>query len=109
MIFFDAEQLTGHEFRPGLTLRTAWLENMLLSNIDLLPNAVIPAHQHPQEQISVILSGEVTMTIAGETRLLKPGDICLVAGNVEHGGLAGAEGARMIDIFSPVRPELQFS
>jgi quercetin dioxygenase-like cupin family protein len=108
MYFFDAESRPAREIRPGVTLRTTWLENMLLSNIDLLPNALIPPHHHPQEQISVILSGEVTMTIGGETRLLKPGDMYLVPADVEHGGQAGADGAHMIDVFSPVRQELQF-
>ena len=48
------------------------------------------------------------MTIGGETRLYKVGDSCLIPANVEHGGKAGAEGATMIDVFSPIRKDLQY-
>lgn len=106
--FFEADKRPGKELRPGVNIQTMWGENMLLSYINFQPNANIPAHHHSQEQISVILRGEVTMTIGGETRVLKPGDVYLVPSDVEHGGHAGAEGAQMMDVFSPVRAELQF-
>jgi quercetin dioxygenase-like cupin family protein len=106
--YFNPADRTPLERRPGLNLRTAWMQNLLLSYVDIAPDTEAPIHKHPEEQITAILRGEITMTIGGETRLCKAGDICMIPGDVEHGGIAGAEGVNMIDIFSPIRKDLQY-
>jgi len=50
-----------------------------------------------------MLDGEFEMTIGDETRLLKKGDMYLVPANVTHGGFTHAEGALILDVFSPPR------
>lgn len=107
MYFFDSETRPTLDRSPGISAQTMWGENMLLSYVTLQPNATICTHHHPEEQISVILRGEVTITIGGETRTLKSGDIYVVPGNVEHTGFAGQDGALLVDVFSPIRKELQ--
>lgn len=106
--FFDPAKRAPLERNPGVNLRTAWMEHLMLSQVDFAPNADALTHSHPEEQISVVVRGEITMTVGGETRLLKPGDSILIPGDVLHGGKAGAEGATVIDVFSPVRKDLQY-
>lgn len=106
--YFNAADRAPLERRPGVNLRTAWMENLLLSQVEIAPDTDVPAHNHPEEQITIIVRGEATMTIGGETRLYKVGDSCLIPSNVEHGVKAGAEGVIMIDVFSPIRKDLQY-
>lgn len=108
MPFFDLANRERRPIVPGIEMRTFWGEQMLLSRADLEAGAVLPAHSHPHEQGGVILSGELTLTIAGETRLLGPGDMYLIPGGVEHSGVAGPDGCVAIDIFSPVREEYRY-
>ena len=42
------------------------------------------AHQHPHEQMGMLLEGELTFTIGGQTRTLKPGEMWRIPGGVEH-------------------------
>jgi quercetin dioxygenase-like cupin family protein len=106
--FCDLESRKAKEIVPGVHIRTFWGHEMLLSVADLAVNAVVPTHSHPHEQAGVVISGELELTIGGETRWLKPGDTYIVPGGVEHGGRTGDAPARILDIFSPVREEYQY-
>lgn len=108
MYFFHDRERVRKERRPGIHIRTMWGDKLLLSYIDLEANADIPAHSHPEEQFSIVLRGAVTMTVGGETRELTAGDVYLVPANVEHGGRVGPEPAQIIDVYTPVRKDLQF-
>ena len=98
----------AQEIFPGIDLRTFWGDKMMLSVADLAPGAVLPPHSHPHEQAGVILSGELVLNIDGDERVLRPGDIYIAEGGIEHSGYAGPEGCRALDIFSPVREDYQF-
>jgi quercetin dioxygenase-like cupin family protein len=103
--FFDPESRTGKELLPGVMVRTFWGEQMLASLVDLAAGAVIPAHCHPHEQFGMLLYGEISITIAGETRTVKPGGIYIVPGGAEHNVVVGEAAAQAIEAFSPVREE----
>ncbi|MCB0129987.1 MAG: cupin domain-containing protein [Caldilineaceae bacterium] len=108
MPFFDLEAREGKELLPGITLRTFWGDQMLLSHVTLAPGAVVPQHSHPHEQGGVVLEGSMTLTIAGDERTVGPGEMYIAPGNVEHSVVAGPDGCIALDIFSPVREEYQF-
>ena len=106
--FCDLENREAKEVLPGMNIRTFWGNEMLLSIVDIEPHAVVPTHSHPHEQTGTIMSGELEMTIGGETHLLKPGDTYIIPGHVEHSARAGDAPARVLDVFSPVREEYQY-
>ncbi len=108
MYFFEAENRETKEIAPGVRIRTHWGDKMLISDVLLGPEAVVPIHSHVYEQAGVMLSGELTMIIGEEERPLKPGDSYLIPGHVEHSAIAGVEGARVLDIFSPVREDYRY-
>jgi quercetin dioxygenase-like cupin family protein len=108
MHFYDIQSLQPHELVAGIHARTAWGEHMLCSVVDLQPGSVLPVHSHPHEQVGVVLEGELEMTIAGETRLLQPGTLYIIPGDVEHSARVGERAARVLDVFSPVREEYKF-
>ena len=55
-----------------------------------------------------MLEGELEMNIAGESRILKPGDGYVIPGGVEHYARSGDVPAKVLDIFAPVREEFKY-
>jgi quercetin dioxygenase-like cupin family protein len=108
MYFYDPEDRRGKELVAGVTTRTFWGEKMLVSLVDLEPQAVIAAHSHPHEQIGVVVVGEYTMIIGDETRLVQTGDIYIIPGGVSHSVVTGHERATAFEVFSPVREEYKY-
>jgi quercetin dioxygenase-like cupin family protein len=106
--FYDPETRTRKELLPGVATRTFWGDRMLMSLVDFQPGAIIPPHSHPHEQAGMLLSGEVRLTIAGETRPVKPGDIYIVPGGSEHSLVVGDRVAQCLEVFTPVREEYKF-
>lgn len=92
----------------GIHARTFWAEKMLLSVVYLDANARLARHSHEHEQIGIMLEGELTLTIDNETKTLKPGDVYLIPGGIEHEAQAGPQAASVLDVFSPVREEYKF-
>ncbi len=106
--FLDFENRASKEVAPGIRIKTFWGNETLLSMAYLDANAILPEHSHPQEQSSTIISGELTLTIDGETRVLKAGDSSIIPGGVVHSGKAGNTGAQVVDVFSPVRDDYRY-
>jgi len=78
---------------------------MLLSLIKMEPNTEVPTHQHPHEQVGIVLEGEVQLWIGTEKRLLKSGDCFIVPSNIDHGAHTKSSHTLIADIFSPLREE----
>jgi quercetin dioxygenase-like cupin family protein len=76
-----------------------------LAVVELDPNALVPEHQHENEQLGMVISGTLTFRIADETRELGPGDTWTIPSNVPHEVTAGPVGAVVIDVFAPVRAD----
>lgn len=106
--FCDLENRETKEVVPGVHLCTFWGKEMLLSVTELEANTDMPLHSHPHEQAGTVISGELELTIEGETRLIKPGDAFIVPGGVEHGARTGDIPAKVMDVFSPVREDYQY-
>ena len=70
----------------------------------LARGTVIPLHDHPQEQTGYLVSGRMTLTIAGVDHALKPGDAWTIPGGVAHGAKV-AKDSVAIEVFSPPRPD----
>lgn len=107
MYFSNVANRPFKELTPGVCTRTFWANSMLVSLLDS-PNSVVPPHSHPEEQVGIVLEGELYMTIGGETRLMKAGELYVIPGDVEHGGKTTGNPAKVCDVFSPIRKEYQY-
>ena len=108
MYFHDPKGRQTKELAPGVTTKTFWGDKMLLSLVELEPDSPVPNHSHPHEQGGIVVEGELEMDIAGDKRVLKPGDMYIIPGNVEHAARTIAGRAVALDIFSPVRDEFKY-
>jgi len=80
-------------------------DKVTLAIVELAPNAVVPEHRHPNEQLGMVIQGSVTFTLDGETRDLAPGGTWRILADRPHVVQAGPEGAVVIDVFSPIRTD----
>ena len=80
-------------------------EQSMASVVVIAPNAVGKIHSHPQEQWSILIKGGGTRIHDGEHIPVKEGDFWVAPGDCEHGIVGGPEGAVIVDIFAPARPE----
>ncbi len=106
--FKDAAERESLELAPGARTRTFWGERMLLSLVEIDAHAEVPLHTHPHEQAGIVVAGELEMGVGGEVKLLRPGDMYLIPGNVEHYAKGGDQPAKALDVFSPVREEFKY-
>lgn len=94
-----------HTIFPGVQIETCACEKMMLSLVDLEPNSVVAEHQHPHEQVGMVLSGRAIFHIGGEEKTLGAGDMYRIPGNTPHKVIALDQPVRALDIFTPVREE----
>ena len=55
---------------PGLEFRPVTTDTVMTNFVTFEPDAVAPAHHHAEQQIAIILSGELTPPRAGIVRLM---------------------------------------
>jgi quercetin dioxygenase-like cupin family protein len=90
------------EFHDGVQLHAIGGEQVCLCRATYAPGKQVPLHSHEHtEQVMVILDGEVTMTIADETRTLKAGDVVVVNRGIEH-ALYAEPGVTFLEALAPV-------
>ena len=91
-----------HEFAPGVNITAIGGERVLMCRVTYEPGAVIPEHNHPHsEQLMYVVSGDVTLTVAGETKTLTDGDLAVVNRGLDH-DLSTVDGCTFIEALAPV-------
>jgi mannose-6-phosphate isomerase-like protein (cupin superfamily) len=60
------------------------------------PNAYYPDHTHPALTAHIILDGEMTLTMDGESRTYRSGDRCDVPAGAVHSARMGPRGCRYL-------------
>ncbi len=106
--FFNLNDLTQgikRELGPGINTRIFAGDQAMLSIVTLAPHAEGKVHNHPQEQWGVMLEGDGVRIQDGQEIPVKAGDFWCTPCNIGHGIRAGAQGARVLDVFSPPRDE----
>lgn len=103
--FYNPNEKVHRDLAPGVHARPFWGDDLMLVVVDLDSNAEVPLHSHPHEQAGTVLEGEINFVIAGEFKTLHAGDLYFIPKEVEHSATAGDIGARVIDIFTPIRED----
>jgi len=60
------------------------------------PNIDYPEHQHRAESAHIILCGEMSMTMNGETKTFRAGERCDLPAGVRHSAKTGPQGCRYL-------------
>ena len=98
--------ILGEEVYPGIARQTVQGERQTLVRYVYQPGSVFPVHQHPQEQITAVLSGQIEFTVAGETAILGKGDVAIIPGDTPHGArVTGSQVVETLNNMSPRREQ----
>ena len=77
---------------------------MTFAHLQVDRGAILTEHSHRHEQVVHMLEGEFELVIAGERRVLRPGDVAVIPSNTPHSGRAITD-CQIIDAFHPVRED----
>ena len=91
------------ELAPGITSRPLVGSNLMGSFVRYEPDSVAPLHSHIEEQLFLVLEGEIELELSGVSRVMQPGDAALIPAWVPHSAKSGSGGAHQLDVFSPPR------
>lgn len=83
-------------------------EDIMLVKVAFVKGGIGATHKHPHLQISYITSGIFEITINGEMKTLKVGDVYFVPSDVLHGAVCLEDGV-LIDVFNPMREDFVLS
>lgn len=83
----NEEELTEQLVKEGFRHTYVWRD---------APNVCYPKHTHATETAHVILQGEMTLTVAGQTRTYGTGERCDVPAGALHAARMGPDGCRYL-------------
>ena len=104
--YVNVDSLAPVEFAPGLGFRPVLGQRTLTNFVSFAPGAVAPRHVHEEEQIVIVVDGELVFDLDGDVRTLRKGDIAVVPAWVPHGAWTTDSYCEEIDVFSPPRQSL---
>jgi quercetin dioxygenase-like cupin family protein len=103
MHFFTVDGLPVAEMLPGIARRAVWLDGVMLTFFAFAPHSIVPEHEHPHEQITLVTKGAMEFTLDGETRLLQAGEGVCIPPNKTHSAIILDDPTEAIDAWNPPR------
>lgn len=104
--FVTVNDIDAVEFVPGLEFRPVLGDNVMTNFVTFAPHTEAPLHVHEEEQVVIVLDGELEFVIDGETKLMRPGDVAVIPSWVPHGARTLDVGCTEVDVFTPPRKSL---
>ena len=105
MYHHTIESLTANSLAPGVDIKALTGDKMSMVVFYISPEADIPEHSHPHEQIGTVLKGSLELIIGDEKKVVKPGDAWCIPSDVVHRGRCLEEAAEVLECFSPPRED----
>ena len=105
LYFASPRDLPQHVPAPGVTERLIQADQATIALTDLAPRTVVETHKHDVEEIGVVTRGSLVLVIAGEQRILAPGDSYRVPPGASHGARVFEEATALIGIWAPRRAD----
>lgn len=105
MGFRHMDVLPEREIFKGIHLRIVPGDKLMFSFVRFDPNATVPTHQHPHEQIGIVLEGELEMWIDNDRRTIRKGETYVIPSQIPHGAQTKSTPCLVLDAFHPIREE----
>jgi hypothetical protein len=90
----------------GMSRQSIVGQGGMLCMHEAFPNLKCAPHRHEAEQFSIVLKGRMRFTIDSEERVLGPGEVAHIPGNVPHAIESLEEYVQVLDVFVPLRPDI---
>jgi quercetin dioxygenase-like cupin family protein len=73
----------------------------MLTYFEVGPNACFPEHRHINEQITLVLEGELSFCVDGDTIVVREGEVVAIPGDLPHSACTASRRVRAVDAWSP--------
>ena len=104
MPFYEVKDLQETPLVGGVTIKAVYGEKVSVSFLNLASYSTILPHHHDNEQMGIVLEGEMEYTIGDETRTCREGTIFVIPPQITHSvRVISSRPAKIIDIFAPPR------
>ena len=106
----DWDTVEASEIFPGVVRQALTTQTSTVVRYTYHPGCVFPTHQHPEEQVTIVHSGEIEFEVDGQPVTLRAGQVAVIPGGVPHGAKVLATETVVTDnyIASAKRTPLQF-
>lgn len=102
----DLNDIDELKMADGILAKVVTTATMSIVHITLSEGAIVREHAHIQEQVVIVIAGELELTVDGTVNCLTPGKVMVLPPNVTHSGRAVTE-CKVIDVFHPIREDLR--
>ncbi len=92
------------KMNPLLSRRVIHTEQMTIARMGLAKGAVVPLHQHVNQQVTMLTSGALEFEMGDQSFVLKAGDVLVIPPNLPHRVVA-LEDSTATDLFTPPRED----
>ena len=100
-LVIDWEGREFAELRPGVRGSTIVSDDLTVSMYRYAPGSAWEEHDHPEDQLTVVLAGEIVFRTGGEELRLGPGAQVLIPGGVPHSACAGPAEVVTLNVWPP--------
>lgn len=88
---------------PGIAAAVAVGTQLSAAVFTLAADAVVPDHDHPNEEFGQVLSGSLELRWGGQVAVLTAGEGFILPAGVPHGARALGDGCELLECYAPPR------
>ena len=104
MDHYSWERVPPEDVGPKIQRQVIHTPDLTMCRSSFQKGAVVPLHQHVNEQVTTVLSGRLQLEAMGRKIALGPGEIARMPSDVPHAAEA-LEDTVVIDVFTPRRSD----
>jgi quercetin dioxygenase-like cupin family protein len=95
----DWSAQTFSEVRPGIWGATVHTPQLTVTYYRYEPGSSWEEHQHPEDQVTSVLKGEIDFIVAGTPVHLSAGALAALPGGVPHSATVGEREVRTLNVY----------
>lgn len=92
------------QLSPSLMRQCIHCDSMTIARLRLQKGAIVPRHQHVNEQVTNLEEGRLLFSFDNGERVIEAGESLAIPANVPH-RVEALEDSVALDLFSPVRED----
>src|SRR5581483_11647473 len=74
MPHYDWSQVPAEQLNPQVTRRAIHTPAITVARLNMAKGTIVPAHQHVNEQFTMVESGALRFNLGGQELILRPGE-----------------------------------
>ena len=99
----DLRDAPWEEVYPGVRRQTVGAARMTMTRYVFAPGGRFPTHRHDQEQLTLVVDGELELTVGERVVRLHSEQLLVIAPDVPHQAVGGPGGATVVSVVAPAR------